>query len=129
MKRLINFDKFNKNENSMNFANTPNLYTTNYMANDTVEKTTTSTPEEKIKKEIDECIQKYNDNIEEFKKYNVDELRENLLKKAKDNKFRGKVTIRKSHDDPRSYHSGKKFIIYVPGMSTMQKVGKIVANE
>jgi hypothetical protein len=129
MKRLIKFDNFNKNENNIKLTNTTDLHNTYYINENKEEEKIKSNSEEKIKNEIDKCIKKYKENPEDFKKYNIDELRETLLKKAKDNKFRGYVTIRKSQNEPRLYHSGKKFIIYVPGMSTMQKIGKIVANE
>jgi len=98
MKKLMTFDNFNKSEKLTEFVET-------------------QTPADKINTQIEKCIGQFKDNPESFMKYDEVKLRESLLKKAQENKFRGDVTIKKS---PRT---GKNHIIYYPKNSTLQDLG------
>lgn len=82
----------------------------------------------RIEKEINDAIEKYNKNTDDFAKYDINKLREKLLKSAKSNKFRGKVVIRKSANDKKSINANKKFIVYEPKNSTMEDLGSAAAN-
>lgn len=82
----------------------------------------------RIKTEIDSAIEKYNKVPDEFAKYDINNLREKLLKTAKSNGYRGKVVIRKSANDKKSANANKKFIVYEPKNTIMQDIGSAAAN-
>ena len=83
----------------------------------------------RIELEILMALEKYKKNPENFFGYYVSKLKQKLLQQAKENNYRGTVIIRKSHDDPRSKHANKLFIVYKPKDTTMETIGKIVAHE
>ena len=66
----------------------------------------------RIEQEIDNAIEKYNQNPEAFVKYDTIALKERILKSAEENGFRGSVNIRKSPGARNISYAGKYFIVY-----------------
>lgn len=106
MKRLINFNNFDN----------------------ITEKKDNNSELNRIEAEINSAIDKYNNNPEEFVKYNTETIKEKLLKSAKDNGYRGKIVIRKSANDKKSINANKKFIVYEPKNTLLQDIGSAAAN-
>jgi len=82
----------------------------------------------RIEVEINSAIEKYSENSEGFVKYDINILREKLLKSAKDNNYRGSIKIKRSANDSKSANANKKFIVYEPKNSTMEDIGSAAAN-
>lgn len=103
MNKINNFEKFKSmNENNSNLT--------------------------RITDEMNSAIDKYNNNPEEFVKYDLDNLKNKLLKSAKDNGYRGKVIIRKSANDNKSKNPNMKYIVYEPKNTLLQDIGSAAAN-
>ena len=66
----------------------------------------------RIEQEIDDAIEKYNENPDAFVKYDVITLKDKLLNAAKENGYRGKVSIRKSQAGRGVAYANKYFIVY-----------------
>lgn len=82
---------------------------------------------ERIAAEIDDAIQQYEENSDAFVEYDVTELRELLLRDAKENGYRGSIDIREPGDE-RSSYAGKKFILYDPVTTGLQDTGSASAS-
>lgn len=84
--------------------------------------------EKRIEQEIENAIQQYRESPDEFVIYDESILRQQLLKDARDNGFRGKVVVRKSPNDVKTFHANKKFIIYDRKSSPVQDLGTTAAQ-
>lgn len=84
---------------------------------------------QRILNEIELNIEIFKNNPDLFVNYSEDKLRDNLIKKAKENNYRGTIKIRKSHNDPKSRFANMNFIVYIPKNSLLQNLGQIVAHE
>jgi len=86
-----------------------------------------SIAKERIAAEIDAAIEEYESDPDSFVEYAVDELRSDLLREAKENGYRGSISIREPGDE-RSQYIGKKFIIYDPVTTGLQDIGSAAAG-
>ena len=84
--------------------------------------------EKRINKEIEDAIEQYKNSPDDFVIYDEPVLRQQLLKDARDNNFRGKVVVRTSPNEPNTFHAHKKFIVYDRKSSPIQDLGSDAAQ-
>jgi len=82
----------------------------------------------RIEQEINTEIEKYKKNPQAYAPFNPELLKDKLLKTAKENGYRGRVTVRKSAGDAKVDGAGKLFIVYDPKASSLQDVGSAAAS-
>jgi len=84
--------------------------------------------EKRIEQELENAIKQYKESPDEFVIYDEPILRQQLLKDARDNGFRGRIIVRTSPNEPKTFHAHKKFIVYDRKPSPVQDLGSLAAQ-